>query len=270
MINHTLYKIFLFSAMSLFTINVYAEHSWSTYHWARTANPFTLLVVDSVTGDWVTELNETLSEWSASHALNLEVTRTDGSRKARARCKMVSGQIRVCNDRYGNNGWLGLASIGIDSNGHIDRGTAKLNDTYSAYWADPAEKNHVMCQEIGHLFGLGHTTEDGSSQGTCMDYSSDPNSQWPNEHDYQLLAEIYSTTDSYDSYDTGTSPPPDDGGKGCNSPPGKGCNKKGFGSNRLAGIPPMGIRVSGNRFEEVWVSPRNDGGLWIHHIRLAP
>ncbi len=29
-----------------------------------------------------------------------------------------------------------------------------------------------MCREIGHTFGLGHTSEDGSSQNTCMDYFS--------------------------------------------------------------------------------------------------
>jgi hypothetical protein len=45
-----------------------------------------------------------------------------------------------------------------------------------------------MCQEVGHLFGLGHTSEGGSSQGTCMDYSNSPDSQWPNAQDYDMLA----------------------------------------------------------------------------------
>ena len=54
-----------------------------------------------------------------------------------------------------------------------------MNDFYQSYWAIPGEKNHVICQEIGHVLGLGHTSEDGTSQGTYMDYSTDINSQWP-------------------------------------------------------------------------------------------
>jgi hypothetical protein len=175
---------------------------------------------------------------------------------------MVQGQMRVCNAAYGYNGWLGLATIGLDPNGHIDRGTAKMNDSYSWYWTFE-EKNHVMCQEIGHVFGLGHTSEDGSSQQSCMDYSTDPLSQWPNQHDYDQLTAIYGHTDSYNSYDDGSGSGGDSGG-GCTAPPGKGCNKNG------ADVPPMGVRVVRGPHHEIWVAPRGDGGLWIHHIRLAP
>jgi hypothetical protein len=50
-----------------------------------------------------------------------------------------------------------------------------------------------MCQEVGHTFGLGHTSTDGSSQNTCMDYysntsSSDWTSTGPNQHDFDQLA----------------------------------------------------------------------------------
>ncbi len=60
-----------------------------------------------------------------------------------------------------------------------------------------------MCREIGHTFGLGHTSEDGSSQNTCMDYFSNTGtaatstaSTHPNQHDYDQLAAIYGHTDS--------------------------------------------------------------------------
>ena len=41
-----------------------AEHTWGSYHWARTANPMPLMVIDSVTGDWDFELDTSLDEWN--------------------------------------------------------------------------------------------------------------------------------------------------------------------------------------------------------------
>ena len=155
-----------------------AEHSWLSYHWARTTPSFTLQVVDSTTSAWDVELGNALAAWSVANPITLQITSSNDSMKTRKRCRMVSGQMRVCNAAYGKNGWLGLASIGINTNGDIDRGIAKVNDSYSASWAITGEKNHVMCQEIGHVLGLYHTSEDGSSQQTCMDYSTDPASQW--------------------------------------------------------------------------------------------
>lgn len=171
-----------------------ANHTWGnasgTYHWDANSLPVQLSVIDSVTPDWQTELDTTISQWNVSSSLNLTISSSDDSSSTRSNCAVANGQIRACNSAYGNTGWSGLASLNIDSNNHILYGVAKVNDTYSMSQED---RNKVMCQEVGHLFGLGHTSEDGSSQNTCMDYATNPvNSQWPNAHDYELLDQIYS------------------------------------------------------------------------------
>lgn len=260
---------------SLFAGTSYAEHSWGGYHWARTANPFTLLTINSMTSDWSAEFFNAVDatsaqSWSASSVLTLQADDylyNDDSR-TRKRCSAVTGQMRVCNAEYGNNGWLGLASINIDSNGHIVKGVAKMNDSYADYWTIPGEKNHVICQEIGHVLGLTHTSEDGTSQSTCMDYSTSEYSQWPNAHDYDMLAQIYAHPDTYNSIALAPSGDGGDSGGGtCNAPPGKGCNK--FGAPDAAS-PPMGARVHKGSRDEIWVAPDRKGGLWIHHVTTVP
>lgn len=245
----------------------WADHVWGNYHWATTTTPLPLTAVDSVSPEWQLELDAALGEWSSlSGPLRVSVGSTDDSDRTRKQCRMQAGHMRVCNAWYGFNGWLGLATIGIDSNGHIDQGTSKMNDSYSFYWEDPNQKRHVMCQEIGHLFGLGHTSEDGSSQKTCMDYSSDPNSMSPNQHDYDTLNGMYSHADSYNSYDAGSSGGGDSGGdKPCN-PKKPGCS----GFDLPQGVPGGAVLMHRGQHEETWVKGRSDGGLWIFHVRLAP
>ena len=241
-----------------------ADHRWGTYHWARTSNPVPLQVVDSVTPFWQFELETALDEWNQSQAFQMSITSVDESDRTRKRCPMVSGQMRVCNASYGNNGWLGLASINLDSQGHITQGTAKMNDSYGSYFADPDQRHHVMCQEAGHVFGLGHTSEDGSSQQTCMDYSNDPRSISPNSHDYQLLADIYAHTDSYDSYAAGGS-----GGEGGGGTcPGK--KKNCLRADNVPGIPNGAALVNSTKFSETWIKADGKDGLWVFHVRLAP
>src|SRR5207245_998647 len=41
-----------------------ANHSWGGYHWARTANPFTLKVGNNVSSNWTTQFNTALADWS--------------------------------------------------------------------------------------------------------------------------------------------------------------------------------------------------------------
>jgi hypothetical protein len=174
-----------------------ANHSWGGYHWARTSNPFTLKLGDNVSGAWDNVLITTKNDWSQSTVLDLTIV--PGSTSPR-QCKPKAGMVQVCNERYGNNGWLGIAQIWL-SGTHITQGTTKLNDTYfnTSTYNTTAWRNLVMCQEVGHTFGLDHQDEtfDNPNLNTCMDYTNNPGTnQHPNQHDYDELVTIYSHLDS--------------------------------------------------------------------------
>lgn len=118
-------------------------------------------------------------------------------------CKAVSGTVQVCARKYGFNGWLGLAQIWINGSSHITKGLAKMNDTYfnTSTYNTQGWRSLVMCQEVGHTFGLGHQDENFSNPPidphTCMDYHVPGSSEFehPNQHDYDQLALIYEHLD---------------------------------------------------------------------------
>lgn len=226
-----------------------ASHTWNNYHWARTTSPFTLQVIDSNTSNWDDELALALSQWSQSTKLDMRVTSYDDSSRTRRQCRAVAGKVRSCNSAYGNNGWLGLASINLNSSGHISQGTSQMNDSYSSSFASQNERRHVMCQELGHTIGLGHTSEDGSSQNTCMDYSQSATSTAPNQHDYDQLVAQYGHTDTSNSYSLSLAAPK---------------------LLSMAGEKPMGMRIRKGVFDEMWVAADGKGGVWVHHVILAP
>lgn len=195
-----------------------ADHSWGGYHWARTANPFTLQLGNNMTASWQSYLTTASFDWSSTASDGkpdgfgnvvknpLRTTIVPGT--ARGKCRPTSGTVQVCNGSYGANGWLGLAQIWLSS-GHIVQGTTKMNDTYfdTPTYNNPNEKAHVVCQEVGHTFGLDHQSTSGADLNTCMDYFSNTgtnatntDSTHPNLHDYGELTAIYSHLDGYNSY----------------------------------------------------------------------
>src|SRR5215213_1589859 len=113
-------------ALVAFSPLAQANHSWNGYHWARTANPFTLKLGDNVSSTWDSHLATTSSDWSKSTVLDTTIVAGGANPK---NCRPSGGQVEVCNSTYGNNGWLGLAQIWV-SGKHITQGTTKVNDTY--------------------------------------------------------------------------------------------------------------------------------------------
>jgi hypothetical protein len=179
------------------TSSASAVHSWQNYHWARTVGSFTLQLGDNLTTSWKPFLATTSIDWTTSE--KLDTTITTGARLRN--CGARLGRVEVCNAKYGNNGWLGIAQVWTNSLSHITQGTVKLNDTYfnKASYNTTAWKNLVMCQEVGHTIGLGHQDENQTNPNlnTCMDYSNSPvSNQRPNQHDYDQLVTIYGHTDS--------------------------------------------------------------------------
>ena len=172
---------------------------------------------------WKGHFTEAVADWNMATVLDLEQVAGQTSPR---RCKASTGNIEVCAERYGNTGWLGIAQIWV-SGDHITKALAKMNDYYfdTPTYDKPKWRQFVMCQEVGHDFGLGHQDETfgNANLGSCMDYTDDPDgtlggfsNQKPNDHDYSHLEDIYSHLDL------------DDGGsgdtKGCR---GKKCRGKG-------------------------------------------
>jgi hypothetical protein len=190
----------------------YADHSWGGYHWARTTANFTLKLGDNLTtDDWKSRLSKASTDWNTSTSTPILTAIVTG--QATKRSSTVAGTTQVLNGNYGKNGWLGLASINITGGVHITKGSAKMNDSYFslATYNTPSERQHVMCQEIAHTFGLDHQSENGDSLDTCMDYFSNTganagitDSTTPNAHDFEELGLIYSHVDTANTYSSST------------------------------------------------------------------
>jgi hypothetical protein len=193
----------------MFALRAQANHSWGSYHWARTSTSFNLRLGDNVTSAWDAYLTEAPSDWNPSTVLDTSIVA--GGNKTPKNCRAIAGRVEVCNAKYGNNGWLGIAQIWVNGT-HITQGVTKMNDTYFATvsYNTPAWRRLVMCQEIAHTFGLDHQDEtfDNVNLGSCMDYTndpdggaggaspSDPSNEHPNAHDFEELEEIYAHLDT--------------------------------------------------------------------------
>ncbi len=208
---------FFVSVLSLVFIGIsiptaYASHSWGSYHWARTENPFNLKLGDNVSGAWDARLATASNDWNVSSVLDTTIV-AGGTTRDPKKCRPTAGQVEVCSANYGG-AWLGLAQIWVSGN-HIYQATSKMNDFYfnKAKYNTLAWKQFVMCQEVGHTFGLAHQDEifNNANLGSCMDYTNDPDggaggasatdpsNERPNTHDYGQLVTIYTHLEAFTS-----------------------------------------------------------------------
>ena len=194
--------------------DVRAGHQWTNttgtvgYHWKRVdVDPLVLKVKDNhdvydvgtFFVDWPTIFQNVIVDWSESDAIPPTNGSYGGLYLDLSVVNKGKPNIQSYNGYYGNTGWLGLASISIrDFEGHIRSGEAYVNEYYiqDFYWPDtglqyqgfndPDEWWGVMCQEIGHDFGLDHTGGD-----TCMNTGArEPMNDTPNNHDAEQLTDM--------------------------------------------------------------------------------
>ncbi len=176
-----------------------ADNQWGKYSWPDEPK---LSLGDNLSPNWDVFLITANDDWNESDVINNKVA-VNANRASSTDCIPATGLVEICNDTYGDNGWLGIAGIWIAKGKQITKGYVKLNDTYfNTTYNTSAWRQMVMCQEVGHIFGLGHQDENFSNAnlGTCMDYTNNPGSnQHPNQHDYDQLSEIYGSGGGGDS-----------------------------------------------------------------------
>lgn len=198
----------LFALSVIIALPVFAGHGWSNYHWPRSSAEASIPIYRSLTvttySNWPDHLQKSIfgdpanpnsanrRGWNDSTVLALSIVSSATDSTTRYNCTAPTNAVRVCNYAYGSTGWAGLAQVWPDAGGHITRANSKMNDTYMGSTSNNPWRRHVMCQEVGHDFGLAHTSENGTSQNTCMDYyKNTSNSDWtstgPNQHDFDQL-----------------------------------------------------------------------------------
>ncbi len=174
-----------------------ADHWWNGYKWATTDGVVDLYAdISDVKGEWARVAVPVLVDWDRSPRVALGTSPIGRQ-----------GVVTIESGNYGASGWLGVAVVKLDSRRRIVDATVRLNEWYWANgWVQGlAARQHVLCQEFGHVLGLDHRP--GRS---CMNDDLSVLGDWvrPSFHDYDQLDQIYSKVDGYDSGTLGGSSNP--------------------------------------------------------------
>ena len=85
--------VFALIVVGSFTSTVSASHSWGNYHWARSANPFTLKLGDNLSTNWDAQLLGASSDWSVSSVFDTLIVPGNTNPK---NCRATSGRVEIC------------------------------------------------------------------------------------------------------------------------------------------------------------------------------
>jgi len=179
-----------------------ASHAFSS-HWQRTSAGIRNLPVRRMLSSvWLTRYTTAMNDWRKPAMTRIKPYTAVVSGQNPG-CPLYLGQISVCDGNYGPTGWAGIAQVFYNSAKHTQYARAVQNNYYMVGSSATvvAFRQLVICQEIGHTFGLGHinVTYNTPNAGSCMDYTndpdggpggvspSDPNNMHPFAHDYAMI-----------------------------------------------------------------------------------
>ena len=137
--------------------------NFNTWGTGRSCKGLDLQIINNLDEKWESYFQQSINDWEngSPDVLTLRL-RTPAVYDPE--CEPIQGAMKVCNGDYGPTDWLGWNTIVVSASNDIISSVAIMND-YRLNKRSVATKQHIMCHEIGHGFGLGHWDENYYNRG---------------------------------------------------------------------------------------------------------